>query len=337
MPSWIETKREIEERKNDFDGVRRERIRRVEEITGRPLVIYATDFLNRDKATAARGEVTIDGKDKTGFDEVTTNIASKNLDILIHSPGGNPDSTESIVSLLRSRFDSLRFIVPDQAKSAATMMCCAGDEILMDERSELGPIDPQVVLIRGDGQAVQAPAQVIIDQFDSAKESLAQNPKHLPAWLPILQPLGPSLLSECEIADNLSRKLVMTWLTSYMLRERENREQISNEFTNFLASSKEHLSHGRRIGIEQLQGFNINVTDLREHPELRDAVWDLYLAISCTFDSTAAFKIIENSHGDAYIRLIKVQEIKIPLPQSQQEKSPAEVAEPKSSKRRRKR
>ncbi len=209
MPGLKDTIEEIERRGNDFDGVRRERIRAVEQITGRPLVMYVTAFLNRGKVQASGGEVGIDGNDKSAFDEaISTLDRSKGLDVLIHSPGGEPEAAEAIVELLRCQFPSLRFIVPDQAKSAATMMCCAGDEILMDERSELGPIDPQMVITRGDGRVIFAPAQAIIDQFEGAKESLAKNPQHLPAWLPILQSLSPSLLTQCEAAFNLAHNLL---------------------------------------------------------------------------------------------------------------------------------
>jgi ClpP class serine protease len=213
MASLIATIQEIENRNNDLDGVRRERIRAVEQITSRPLVVYATAFLNRGKVQASGGEVGIDGNDKLAFDEVISGLDRKpGLDVLIHSPGGEPEAAEAIVEMLRSEFPSLRFIVPDQAKSTATMMCCAADEILMDQRSELGPIDPQMLIARGDGQIVFAPAQAIIDQFDRAKESLAKNRECLPAWLPILQPLSPSLLTQCEDADRLSRSLVSSWL-----------------------------------------------------------------------------------------------------------------------------
>lgn len=309
MSLWLETKQEIQRRNSDYDAVRRERIRRVENITERPLIVYATDFLNRQKVVAAGGEVIIDGKDKLGFDEVTLNIKGTEIDILIHSPGGDPDAAESIITLLRSRFSKLRFIVPDQAKSAATMMCCAGDEILMDERSELGPIDPQLSLTRGDGVNISAPAQAIINQFDIAKKELSKNPNQLPAWLPILQPLGPSLLTQCEAADKLARDLVESWLKSYMFQNVENGETLAIKIANFLANYEDHLSHGKRIGIEQLKDLGLVVKDLRQTPDLREAIWNLYLAISCTFDGTGAFKIIENGHGDALIRSIIMQKL----------------------------
>lgn len=318
MTSWIETQQEIEKQGNSFDTVRRERIRKVEAITGRPLIVYASDFINREKAAASRGGISIDGNDKIGFTEVTNNIEGEDLDILIHSPGGDPAAAESIVELLRSRYKSLRFIVPDQAKSAATMICCAGDEILMDEKSELGPIDPQLTLIRADGVTISAPAQAIIDQFENAKSEIAKNPKDLPAWLPILQPLGPSLLIQCEAADKLSRNLVETWLKNYMFREHDDAEVLSKEITNYLADYNRHLYHGRRIGIEQLTEIGLSVSDLRNKPNLCDAIWNLYLSISLTFNGTNSFKIIENGHGGAFIRNVIFHKVKIPVPAVQQ-------------------
>lgn len=316
MPTWIDTKLEINNRKKDYDGVRRERISIIEGITHRPLIVYATSFLERDKAQAARGEVGIDNYDPVAFDEVIATIEGESLDVLLHSPGGSPEAAESIVTLLRSRFKYLRFIVPHMAKSAATMICCAGDEILMDERSELGPIDPQLQLVRADGVIIMAPAQAILKQFDKATESLAKNPKQIAAWLPILQPLAPSLLTECESANNLSEQLVIEWLKKYMFNGRPDADNMASAAAKYLADSSLHLSHGRRIGIEQLKGLNLNILDLREHLELRNAIWNLYHAIYWTFQDTNAFKIVESCHGTAYIRQIMIQQI--PIPQLQE-------------------
>lgn len=313
MPTWIQTKAEIDKRKGDYDGVRRERIAAIEKITGRPLVIYATAFLHRAKVQASGGEVSIDRNDPIAFDEVISPLSGDGLDVFIHSPGGSPEAAEGIVELLRSRYKNIRFIVPHMAKSAATMICCSGDQILMDERSELGPIDPQMQLVRADGKVISSPAQAILRQFDKAKETLANNPKQITAWLPILQPLGPSLLNECEVANELSHKLVEKWLKTYMFSKKENKDELAQKFASYLSDSSIHLSHGRRIGIEQLAEFKINILDLRDNNELREAVWNLYHAISWTFEDTNAFKIVETCHNTAYIRQIIVHEIPAPF------------------------
>ena len=53
--------------------------------------------------------------------------------------------------------------------SAATMIACASDEIMMGKHSSLGPIDPQFIINSGQG-ANAFPAQAILDQFEIAKE-----------------------------------------------------------------------------------------------------------------------------------------------------------------------
>ena len=316
MKSWAEILQEIKT-KGGNDVVRREYIRKVEEITGRPLIIYAADFINVEKTQAAGGEVAIISSDKIAFNEVITGIEGNNLDVLIQSPGGSAEAAESIIELIRSKFSNLRFIIPDQAKSAATMMCCAADQLLMDEKSELGPIDPQMMIVRGDKQVIRAPAQAIVDQFDLA---ISETPSNLPVWLPLLQTLSPSLLMECERADKLSRQLVKSWLERYMFRDDEKKVEKGNAASEYLAKSQEHLSHGRRIGIEQLQKLGLNILDTRTVPDLQSAIWNLYLSIMLTFDHSTAFKLTENGHGRALIRHLVMQQIQIPAQQPSQPK-----------------
>lgn len=68
----------------------------------------------------------------------------KTLEILIHSSGGNAGAAYRIAKFFRRRCKTLNVIVPFQAKSAATLMCLAADNIYLSEYAELGPIDVQV-------------------------------------------------------------------------------------------------------------------------------------------------------------------------------------------------
>src|SRR5581483_808407 len=151
MASWQDIANEVAalNRPDAFDVVRRAKIDAVHKATGRHLVVYAAGFTNPLKAQIAGNFMSIALQDKDGFDEVTRNLPrGSELDVLLHSPGGSAEATESIVALLRSRFSHIRFIIPSVAKSAATIMAMSGDELLMDERSELGPTDPQMILVR---------------------------------------------------------------------------------------------------------------------------------------------------------------------------------------------
>jgi hypothetical protein len=65
--------------------------------------------------------------------------------LILLSPGGEPGSAYLIGKLCREHSNNNFVIaVPRYAKSAATLLACAADEIHMGDLSELGPIDPQI-------------------------------------------------------------------------------------------------------------------------------------------------------------------------------------------------
>jgi len=65
--------------------------------------------------------------------------------LVLYSTGGEIGSAYLIGQLCREYTkDTFIITVPRQAKSSATLLCCAADEIHMGSLSELGPIDPQI-------------------------------------------------------------------------------------------------------------------------------------------------------------------------------------------------
>lgn len=75
----------------------------------------------------------------TGFNE------KKPILLVLYSRGGSAASAYLIGKLCREYAkDEFHVAVPRFAKSAATMICCAANNIHMGSLSELGPIDPQI-------------------------------------------------------------------------------------------------------------------------------------------------------------------------------------------------
>lgn len=314
MASWQEIQKEILESKTsekpqgDLDKVRRNKYEKLAKLTNRPLIVYATAFHNPIKLQTASPFLTIDISDKDGFYEVIRNLKSKEVDIFIHSPGGSPEATESIVKILRSKFKYIRFIVTGSAKSAATMLAMSGDIILMDEVGELGPIDPQVRV-----RNRFSPAGSIIEQFDRAGRELKKDASSLPVWIPILQEFAPSLLVECENYIKLSKKLVRDWLVKYMFKNEKGAINKAKRIANYLAKEKNTLSHARRVDVDQLKELGVVVEKLEDqNKDVVDAIRELHLVVMMTLDSTNAVKIFENSKGSALIRMVGVQAVPIP-------------------------
>jgi hypothetical protein len=86
------------------------------------------------------------------------------IDLWLESPGGDANAAYKLALLLRSRADRLRVVVPDYAKSAATLLTLAADEIYMAPAAELGPLDAQIP--REGGVVVQISALDIARSLD---------------------------------------------------------------------------------------------------------------------------------------------------------------------------
>lgn len=278
------------------DRYRRGKIAAIERVTHRPLIVYASACTSPPKPIPAE-MLMLDSTDKIGFKTATDSIDPPALDILIHSPGGYAEAAESIVQQIRAKYSDVRFIVPSFAKSAATMFVMSGNEILMDRDAELGPIDPQMRTPNG-----ASPAESILEQFAKAQAELQADATRLPSWVPILSPLGPSLLVDSQNAIDLSKALVKTWTKTYMLTGDPAAEDKSARISEYLGSYANFKSHARPVKIPQLLPLGVKVTDVRTNAALYAAVDELYCCLDILFANSPTYKIFENSAGDALVR-----------------------------------
>ena len=285
-----------------------ESIKKIESLTQHPLMVYA--------ANTRRGGFNIpnaiDDSDITGFSDLVEGIDSKEIDIFLHSPGGSAESTERIVNLLRENFSHIRFFIPNAAYSAATMLALCGDEIFMDERSTLGPIDPQIIITTPQG-ITSAPVQDILDGFERIRQILKDDPGTLGAYLPMLQKYDLYIFETCENAKRLAHSLAKEWLEKYMFKDLPDKKEKAVFIAEKLGEHKEYLSHGRTIGIQRANELGLNIKDLREMPTLRDELWKLYCLIEILFDRSPMVKLFENSRGTSWARHFVNQMVQVPI------------------------
>lgn len=310
MPTWGEILQEVQasaaERNGnpDFDGIRRRYLTALRELTGRDTIIYYSDYLG-----GAGPGITLE--DMQGIMEVVRGLRTRQLDLLLHSPGGSAEATASIVRYLRRQFDDVRVFVPLAAMSAATMWALSANRIVMGGHSQLGPIDPQLSTPQGN-----IPARAVIDQFARAKRECSEDPSLLGAWLPILQQYGPALIEQCESAERLARDLVREWLRSYMLDGNPNRVQKATQIARYFAAYSIHRSHSLGINRDQARERGVVVDNLEEDQALQDAILSVHHATLHTFAGPAV-KIVENHLGRAWVqsaRAIQLGPIPVNVP-----------------------
>lgn len=304
MPTWSEILQELKQAVQQnvpapFDQVRRKYLTQLAAHTGRDTILYATKWT--DPGGVSPDAISITEEDVQGFMEVVHGLKNDNLDIILHSPGGSAEATEAIVFYIRSKFKNVRVIVPQAAMSAATMLACSANQVVLARHSSLGPVDPQMILQTQLGVRV-VPAQAILDQFEMAKEE-CRDPKTLASWLPILNQYGPAVLVECDNALSLSKKLTREWLTKYMFAGQRTAIAKARKIASILTAHSRFKSHGRHINRDQVQGMGFNIQELEADQAFQDLVLSVFHATTHTFSGTPATKIIENHLGRAFIKL----------------------------------
>lgn len=316
MPSWGAIGDEIQQKlvesggtgvlpdgSSVIDSVRRRYVTLVSDLTGRPTVMYSTRWTVTGTGFQVPPDtLTIVYEDVHGFMETLHGIAEKEVNLIIHSPGGSPTAAAAIVQYLRSKFDHIVAYVPHMAMSAATMIACAANVIVMGRHSSIGPIDPQIAMQTGVGLRMVA-AQAIVDQFEKAKEECA-DPRKIAAWVPMLGQYGPDLLVSCRNARELSEQLVSEWLKAWMFKEVDGGEQKAAEIADWLSSHKEFKDHGRPISREEAISHGLVVEPLERNQDVQDAVLSAFHATAHTFAMTSCAKIIENHAGRSFLKII---------------------------------
>jgi hypothetical protein len=195
------------------------------------------------------------------------------LDLLLHTPGGDVDQAERIVLLCRKRVGkgSFRVVVPDSAKSAGTLIAIAADAIVMGEPSELGPIDPQVTITTAKGEPMVRPAQSFLDGLDSIVKGAGDELSA--AYFPLLDKLDPALIDFCRKALLRSEQFAEKFLTKYMLSDDPKK---AKEVAHALNNVEEHLSHGAVIDADRALELGLKIELLPHKDDLWQAYWRLY-------------------------------------------------------------
>lgn len=276
-------------------------LRQAEDGKPRNVLVYASAFLQKPHAPAA--SLSISHEDLDALMATIHGMTWANgLTLVLHTPGGGTNATESIVAYLRSKFDYIEVIVPTFAMSAGTMISLACDRIVMGRQSQLGPIDPQMVV---GGRSLSARA--VVDQFERARREIVGdgtpahpgdvNQAHL--WAPILASIGPALLLEAQNALDYSERMVAEWAAQYMLGG--DTAKAASIAAHFNDASK-HLSHGRRIDRDEARREGVIVEDLEASQDLQEAVLTLHHLGSIIFQSSPATKFFESTTGARYVK-----------------------------------
>lgn len=313
MPSWNDLLQEIE---GLADDNQRSRLLVDRQLTAlneigrlrgdRNVLFYASSYLQKPDIP---GILTmISPEDINGFMATIYGMDwQRGLTLLLHTPGGVTNATETIVAYLRSKFPDIEVIVPVYAMSAGAMIGLASNRIVMGRQSQLGPIDPQMSV---DGRYVSA--RSIVDQFEMAKREIVADQNASLVWAPVLREIGPALLQEVLNALHYSERMVGQWLERYMFAGQTDAEAKGKRIAAYFNDAAHHKSHGHRIDRDEAREQGVVVEDLEDNQALQEAVLTLYHMATIAFEKSPAAKLLAAHTGRMWVKNINM----LPVPPS---------------------
>lgn len=282
----------------DLNAERKKQLARIASLRNRDVVVYASDS-NKARQGAP---VAIDNSDLLPITDQISNLNGTAIDVLLETGGGSGETAEDIVRLLHGRYKSVAFVVPGMVKSAGTIMVMAGDEILMEPGSSLGPIDAQ---IQWEGKVFSAEA--FLKGLESIKAEVTATNSLNRAYIPILQRISPGEIQHAENALEFAKVLVKDWLKEHKFKNwishrthnpgtpvtPEQKAERAKEIADNLCDHSKWLTHGRSIKMSDLQSLGLEIMDYSKSAELADAIRRYQVLLQMTFDTTGIYKLFE--------------------------------------------
>jgi len=196
---------------------------------------------------------------------------AEDLHMMLDSPGGDGETAVRLARSAQARCARFTVIVPDQAKSAATILALGAHEILMGPTSDLGPVDPQFQL--ADGRSLVA-AKDIIAAVAAAEAAIATNPDTYPLHASLLSDVSGLMVQQARSAIDRSSDLVLEALKS-------SPDRTAKAAKAALAKLKDPLidgpkNHAAVFGADDAIACGLPVTKLDPSSEQWQQIWRLY-------------------------------------------------------------
>jgi len=284
-------------------AVRQEIIKRIQDRLNTKLIVYTANPTHPVPGIMIH--------DVPLFEDLLRSVAQSTKGcLMLNSPGGDANAAEKLLMMCRQRFtQEFNVIVPDYAKSAATMMALGSDKIMMGYLAELGPIDPQLQtsVIPG-GEVI--PARSFLDGLDMIRKKVKEGGDPVQMYLPMLSQIRPEVLAICQRAIDDARAFAEKWLKNFMLKKDPKQAEAVAEM---LSTGAAYKSHGKVIDFNEAKDIlKLNVERIDEKSELWSDIWELYCrSVHQLQQSRGAAKLFE-SESISLTMSVEIQLVQAP-------------------------
>lgn len=222
----------------------------------------------------------------------------QDLHLLLDSPGGDGETAIRMLQSIQARCRELTVIVVDRAKSAATLIGLGAHHLLMGPTSDLGPIDPQFRVPRGDGSWDLAAGKDIVAAVDAALADVSQRPDTYPVHAALLADVTALMVQAARSAIGHTSNLLREALAGNADRTPEEVDRLVAALTDPLIESPK--AHGAVFGFRDAQRAGLPVVAC----DPRSWQWQLLWRLYTKYRAVAATSIYE---GGSASQIMTVQ------------------------------
>ncbi|MDR0416263.1 MAG: ATP-dependent Clp protease proteolytic subunit [Propionibacteriaceae bacterium] len=202
----------------------------------------------------------------------------KDLHLLLSSPGGDGETALRMVRSMQQRCRELTVVVPDMAKSAATILCLGANHILMGPSGDLGPIDPQMIF----EEKMIASAKEIVAAVAEAEQRVTNNPDSYPLFASLLADVNMLMVEQARSALDRSAALMVEALKSQGARSDEEVKALTERLQAPLIEAP--ASHSAVISADDATNLGLPVIKADTSSEPWRVLWSLwtrYFSMRC--------------------------------------------------------
>lgn len=252
------------------------------------------------------------------LNEILSKIGhQEHLDFVIQSRGGFADDAYHMADVLREYCDHLSVLVPTKAKSAATLVCLAGNAIYMGPTSELGPTDP---MIEVDEKLITPSASPLVQRKGEEREQPETTQMNAHALGDFLEAvdviaddgtydldrlcvfidkgiLNPWLLGDFERSTKQVKQFAEQLLRRYMFKGRPRKQALVPQIVKKLCEGYYH--HNYPLGRREARELGLEIQDMPQN--LWEITSNLMKAYDAMMHAQKIRHIVETSN-DFYIR-----------------------------------
>ena len=241
---------------------RRALIRDIEDRTQRVLLCYVSEGPQIERADVLHLEALLQRVE-----------SGAKMTLLLNSPGGDVDAAEKLLHMLTevvAPSGNLEVVVPNSAKSAATIIALGAHGLMMSDTSELGPIDPQLEFREGDTIRFY-PVAAFLKAYRDAERRCAEHPDNQ-AYRDAFLTFDFALMERLLMAETRARQIA----ERIAIRHGWNHTLVAGCLTD----TNRFPSHGQMINWRTAQEIGLeNIQYMPRTDRLWRRYWQLYLAL----------------------------------------------------------